>query len=132
MTHLRSTVGSLLIIVIVASAVVSTGCTSTRRIATTPGSDTAADFGKIRPGDTVEVWMRDGSRDRFKVDRVVGEALVSRAGERYERADMKELKQHRFSHLKTWPLIGGVVVGTLFIVAQVALDDLLGSYPGRQ
>ena len=128
MRHLRSSVGSLLIIAIVGSAVVSTGCTSMKPIAITPAPGTGA-FGGIRPGDTVVVEMKGGRRDRFKVARIDGEALVSPEGERYERVDMKQLKQQKFSHLKTWPLVGGIVLATLAVLAAIAFGGSTLGYP---
>ena len=91
-----------------------------RPIATAPGLDTQPPLEKFNPATQLWFEMKAGSRDRFKVARIDGEALVSHEGKRYERVDMKQLKQQKFSHLKTWPLVGGIVFVTLAVIAAIA------------
>jgi hypothetical protein len=88
------------------------------------------EFLDIRPGDRVSVEMTDGRRDRFKVHNIEGDVLISQGGQRYTRAEMLQLKRQRFSHGKTWSLVGAGVfaVFTLYAVAVAsALDDFWGT-----
>ncbi len=87
------------------------------------------EFLDIKPGDRVSVELTDGRRDRFKVQSVENDALISDRGERYARAEMRELKRQRFSHAKTWSLVGASVFAVVVIygiAVASAVDDLLG------
>jgi hypothetical protein len=87
------------------------------------------DFLDIKRGDRVSVEMTDGRRDRFKVQSVEGDALISQTGQRYTRVEMLQLKRKRFSHVKTWSLVGaGVFAG--FVWYEIALVNALNALWG--
>jgi hypothetical protein len=86
------------------------------------------EFLDIKPGDHVSVEMSDGRRDRFRVQSVEAGALIAEGGQRYTRAEMLQLKRKRFSHVKTWTLVGATVFAgfVLYGIAVVsAVDDIL-------
>ncbi len=77
------------------------------------------DYAAIKAGDHVEVEMRDGRRERFRVHSVETDVLVSPSGHRYARAEMVSLDRLQFSHAKTWPLVAGGIVGGVILVAGI-------------
>ena len=108
----------------------ATSCTSMRPVPAVSAPSAPKEFLDIKPGDRVSVELTDGRRDRFKVQRVEDDVLISERGERYARAEMLQLKHQRFSHAKTWSLVGASVVAVLVmygIAVASAVDDLLGT-----
>jgi hypothetical protein len=53
---------------------------------------------KIMAGDRVAVAMTDGRSGRFRVQSVDSEALISQTGERYVRAEMRQLRRASDNH----------------------------------
>jgi hypothetical protein len=86
------------------------------------------EFLDIKPGDRVSVEMTDGRRDSFKVQTVEGDVLISEGGQRYTRAEMRQLQHRRFSHIKTWSLVAGVSAG--FVFWGIAMASGLVDVPG--
>ena len=83
------------------------------------------EFLDIKPGDRISVEMTDGRRDHFQVQSVDGDALISERGQRYTRAEMLELKRKRFSHAKTWSLVGAGVFVAGFVLYGIAVASLI-------
>ena len=108
-------------------AVPAVGCTSMKTVhpATAP---TAAVFGPVRVGDTVVVQTHDGKRERFVVQQVDGNVIISPAGTRYAREDIARLQRRSFSGWKTGVLIGGGVFAVIVVVAAAAAAALGGIY----
>jgi hypothetical protein len=75
-----------------------------------------AAYTRIRPGDRVDVEMKDGRQERFRVKAADAVALDSPSGQRYARTEMSRLRRQGFSHAKTWPLVGA---GAFFLVVTV-------------
>ena len=122
-TYLLKVVATTLAILLTTS-----GCTSMRPVPAVDAPSAPTQYTVIEPGDRVAVVMKDGRRLRFTVRSVDGEALVSQTGERYPRAEMTQLRHRRFSHVKTWLLVGGVGFGLVVlygIAAVSAYDDFL-------
>ena len=108
------------------------GCTSMRPIRGANAPTAPQAYRNISPGDHLWVEMRDGRRVQFRVQRADDQAIIAENGERYPRAEILTLKQRRFSHVKTWSLVGGVGVGVVFVIAAlsaIVAGDLLGSGP---
>ena len=106
----------------------TSSCTSMRPIPAASAPTAPKEYLDIKPGDRVAVEMVDGRREQFRVLRVDSDALVADNGDRYVRAEMRQLSRQRFSHVKTWSLVGGVGFGLvlLWAVAVVsAYDDVL-------
>lgn len=82
----------------------SVGCTSMKTVRPVTGA-LAPPFGKVKAGDTVEVQTPDGDRVRFVVDQVDDDAIISREGVRYTRADIVQLKRKSFNFWTTALLI---------------------------
>jgi hypothetical protein len=104
----------------------TTSCTSMHPVHAVSAPFAPKEFLDIKPGDRVSVEMTDGRRDHFKVQSVEGDALTSQHGQRYARADMLKLERKRFSHVKTWSLVGtGVFAGFVLygIAVATALSD---------
>src|SRR5688500_1748635 len=84
----------------------SPGCTSLVTIA--PVTDPAAPpFGKLEPGDELELTLRDGRKIDVEIERIEGDSLLSEEGERYHRSEIVVLRHHQFSEWKTLLLAGG-------------------------
>ena len=106
----------------------TSSCTSMRPIRAASAPTAPKEYLDIKPGDRVALEMADGRRARFRVQRVDSDALVADNGERYARAEMRQLSRQRFSHVKTWSLVGGVAFGLVVlwgIAVASAVDDLL-------
>ena len=104
-------------------ATASTDCTSMKPIRL--NADPAAPpFGKVKAGDTVDVETRDGRRERFVVQQIDGDAIVSPSGLRYSSREITRLHRRSFSGWKTLALAGGVYVGAMVIVAALAVAAL--------
>ena len=106
----------------------TTSCTSMRPVPAVNAPSAPKEFLDIKPGDRVSIELTDGRREHFKVQSVEDDALVSERGQRYPRAEMVQLKRQRFSHAKTWSLVGASVFAVVVIygiAAASAIDDLL-------
>jgi hypothetical protein len=106
----------------------ATSCTSMHPVRAVSAPSAPKEFLDIKAGDRVSVEMTDGRRHRFKVQSVESDALISEGGERYTRAEMLQLKRKRFSHAKTWSLVGAGVFGVLVmygIAVASAIDEAL-------
>jgi hypothetical protein len=90
-------------------------------------------YAHIKPGDRVDVEMKDGRRETFRVQAADGVALHSPSGQRYARSDMSRLRRRSFSHAKTWPLVAGgaffVFLGIGIAVAGLPVATTLGAQP---
>src|SRR4051794_23263610 len=84
---------AVVVLTLIAVAFASTGCTSMRRIPLTTDPSALSGVHAVKAGDTVSVEMKDGRRERFRVDRIEGDALVSTRGMRYSRSDIVVLKR---------------------------------------
>lgn len=91
------------------------GCTALRPVQAIDAPAPPRTYLDIKVGDRVDVEMKDGRRERFRVASVDAEAVVSPSGQRYARTDMRRLERQRFSHARTWPLVA--VGGFLVLVA---------------
>jgi len=114
--HLPSSAGRLLLTIALTCALTTTGCTTVRTIS--PAGVPAA-VPHIRAGDTVIVRTTDDRRERFVVERVEGDTVVSTTGVRYARTVVVAVERRGFSPLRTTLLIAGLV-GAVFIVAAAA------------
>lgn len=127
--HKRMTAG----LVACCFAAASVGCTSMKTIhpkTIHPYSDPAAPtFGRLKAGDTVVLQTRDGRRERFVVQRVDGDAIVSPSGKRYTRGDIERLQRRSFSGTKTAFLIGGAV-SAAFVAYAMAVASALSTLGG--
>jgi len=106
----------------------ATSCTSMRPLPAVSAPTAPKEFLDIKPGDRVSVELADGRRENFKVQSVEDDALISEHGQRYPRAEMLQLKRKRFSHAKTWSLVGASVFAVVVmygIAVASAVDDLL-------
>ena len=126
-SRLTSTpVGFIAMILLV--TVSTSSCTSMHPIRSASAPIAPKEYLEIKPGDRVAVEMADGRRARFRVQRVDSDALIADNGERYVRAEMRQLSRQRFSHAKTWSLVGGIGFGVFLALAVAvasAVDDLL-------
>ncbi len=99
----------------------STGCSTMRPVAPVSAPTAPPAFRKIALGDTVAVQMRDGRRDKFQVAAIDGDTLVSKAGGRYQRADMVQLEHERIDRKRTWFLVGGIAAGLYLFLGIAAM-----------
>ena len=77
----------------------------------------------MQAGDTVRVILRDGASAQFKVHSVTPDAIIARAGTRFESSNITSVKRRAHSPNKT---AGLIVVGVLVIgrwAAAVASGD---------
>ena len=88
---------------------------------------TTAPFGKVKAGDTVEVEIRDGRRERFVVQQIEGDTIVSPTGARYTVAEITRLQRRSFSGIRT-ALVGGGVFAGVFVVIAAAAAAALASW----
>ena len=79
----------------------------------------AAPFGAITVGDTVSVRLTNGTRHRFVVAGITDDALISKDGSRYARADIVEAGHRRTSVIKTSFLAAALGVGGFFLLAFI-------------
>jgi len=107
---------------ILALVLVLAGCRTMRPIAVSGSAATTA-FAGIEIGDLVMVEMRDGTKHRFAVGRIEGEALVSDAGRRYPRSEMVKLRHETAP--KPAGLVGGIVAG-YGVLQTMAAKGFLG------
>ena len=104
------------------------GCTSMKPIRL--NADPAGPpFGKVKAGDTVELEARDGRHERFVVQQIDGDAIVSPTGTRYTVSEISRLQRRSFSSLRTTLLGGGVFAG-VYLVFAIAAVAALGSLMG--
>jgi len=97
-----------------ACAFAATGCTTSQSL----GQTQAASMTKIvKPGDTVECTLRDGSEFKFKVVSVEADTLVG-SEHRVPVKDVMYLRIKRFSAAKTLLLVAG------FALAGVAGESV--------
>ena len=101
-------------------AACTSGCTSMRPVRGVNAPTPPQGFVDIRPGDRVAVEMKDGRRERFRVQHVDGDALISPSGHRYGRAEMVQLSRQQLSHAKTLPLIAVTVFFGIGLTAMIA------------
>ena len=115
-------------LLVVLCANVSSGCTSMKRIH--PVTDAgAAPFGPVKAGDSVALQLRDGRKEKLKVQSLEGENLVATTGQRYSRGDIVELKRKSTSPLKTTLLIAGIAMAAYFaFVLAIVTDDDFGRW----
>jgi hypothetical protein len=83
-----------LTVAVAVACAVSTACTRTVKLATWPSEPV---FGNVKRGDLVEVTLKDGRIERFYVEIVETDALVSTRGARYERAEIAVLKRRGYA-----------------------------------
>ena len=123
-THQRL-VGCLLMSSLAATSI---GCTSMRTIppATEPAAPT---FGRVKAGDTVLVELRDGRRERFVVQRVDGDVIVSMDGVRYTRSDIARLQRQSFSLPRTALLVLGIYAAYMAVVIAVVYAKFFAALP---
>ncbi len=111
--------GALAASVLLIIAIVATGCRTMRPIDLN-SSNVPKAFAGIEIGDLVAVELRDGSKHRFEVRGIEGEALVSDVGRRYPCSEMVKL-QHESVHAgKTIGLVGSIVAGYAVLQTMVA------------
>jgi hypothetical protein len=96
---------------ILAIAIALNGCRTMRSIEPITGIEAPTTFANIEIGDLVAVEMKDGSKHRFEVKGIEGEALVSGVGKRYPRSEMAKLEHETIHPTKTLGLVGGIVAG---------------------
>ena len=101
----------------------TTGCTSMKTIRLN-ADPAASPFGTVKVGGTVEVATRDGRRERFVVQGIEGDAIVSPSGVRYTSSDIARLQRRSFSGWKTAGLVGGVYMGVFLVSAALAVAAL--------
>lgn len=94
-------------------ALVAAGCDTMRPIAITVAPQQAKPFGGLEIGDLVEVKLSDGTRHRFEVEAIEGDAIVSNTGRRYTRGEIAELARETLDGPKTASLVAGIVAGGL-------------------
>ena len=111
-------------VVLIFVLLLSTGCTSMRRIGVaTPNEPT---YGQVKPGDTVMVQKPDGERWRFVVEQIDGDAIIARGGTRFPRQDIVHLWRRSFSGPKTAGLIAGIA-GGLYVMIGIAIASAYDS-----
>ena len=96
------------------------GCTSMRPVRGINAPSAPQEFANIKPGDRVDVEMKDGRQERFQVQSINGDALVSPSGQRYARTEMVQLRRQQLSHAKTWPLVGVAVFFGAVLISAIA------------
>jgi hypothetical protein len=104
---------------------VVSSCTTLRKVPLTAGAPPVSSAG-IKPGDTVMITLRDGTRRELKVQQVEAEALTggTRSGAevaRFAFADMQTLEVRRVSFWKTTGAVGAtlVVIGAAILAAYI-------------
>ena len=122
MRSLTSSVAAVLI-----CAIVSTGCVTMRPIAITVAPQQARPFGKLEVGDLVQAELIDGTRHRFEVKAIEGDALVSNTGRRYTRGEIAQLARETFDGPKTASLVGGIVAGGLIFLKILDSINFFGT-----
>jgi hypothetical protein len=82
----------------------------------------ASPFGRLKAGDTVTVYTKDGKTDRFVVADVQEDTLVSVNGGRYHATEIAKIERKSFSVPKTVGLSIGVFCGAfvLWIASAIA------------
>jgi hypothetical protein len=89
--------------------VASTGCHSMRPVLPSGTTNAQRTFARIEIGDLVAVEMQDGSRHRFEVRGIEGDALVADSGRRYARGEMRKLEHEGVDAGKTVGLVTAIV-----------------------
>jgi hypothetical protein len=108
-------------------AIVSTGCVTMRPIPITGAPQQTRAFGKLDVGDLVQVQLTDGSRHRFEVKAIEGDAIVSNTGRRYTRGEIAQLARETFDGPKTGSLVGGIVAGGIIFLRILDSIDFFGT-----
>jgi len=72
------------------------------------GSDPAQWQAQLKPGDTVQVTLRDGSQKEFKLGAIESDAL-SGSGQRFAFADISQLARKQMDGTRTTLLVVGLV-----------------------
>src|SRR5712691_11757115 len=121
----QSIAATLLICIMVASCLASTGCTTVRVIPPT-GIGGAPSLSRIKRGDEVTVLTRDGQLSTFHVLIVENEALVADDHTRYERRDLVRLERRELSKAKTIGLAAGATAATLVLYLARAVASFFG------
>jgi hypothetical protein len=116
----RQIVASLLL----TSLALTTGCTSMKRIQTTPGPARPEALA-IRAGDTVELRLTDGRTTRFVVRAIEEDAIIGAGGERVPLSEIVVVKKKSFNGPKTALLVGGILAGVYVVLSAAAASLLL-------
>ena len=74
-------------------------------------------FAHVKQGDTVVVYSKGGSKDRFVVKEVSAEHIVSEGGTKYHKSEVMKLERKAFSWPKTIGLAAGVFLGAVALIA---------------
>jgi hypothetical protein len=99
-----------------------------RELRAVDGTIPTAAYTRIKPGDRVDVEMKDGRQERFRVKAADAVALDSPSGQRYARTEMSRLRRQEFSRAKTWPLVGGGAFILLLTVLGLTQGGLVAGY----
>ena len=106
--------------------VVSTvSCTSMKQVRLE--DPPAPPFGRVKAGDTVTVFTKDGRTNRFVVAEVVGREIVSKNGGRYDRDEVVKLERKSFNVTRSVLLGLGIYAG----VSLVVILYYVGSFSGK-
>ena len=98
---------------------VAAGCTTARAIPPA-AAQVPSPVPTVRVGDTAVVHTTAGRRERFVVDRIEGDTIVSTTGVRYARTVIVHVERRASRPLRTTFL----VLGAFAIVAAAALTAL--------
>ena len=122
MTLHKRVIASVLVCTVATAA---SGCTTMTTIkpASRPGAPL---FGRVKAGDTVKVRTRDGQNVRFVVQKVDGDALVSRDGKRYTRDDIAQLQRREPFAAGTVIVTAGIGLLWLALAAAASSEPWLG------
>lgn len=100
---------------VLACAIASTGCATMRpvQISVTPQTRT---FGPVDVGDLVQLTLTDGTRHRFAVNAIEGDAIVSDTGRRYARAEIVQLSRESVDARATIGLTAAIAAGSVIVL----------------
>ena|SRR5436190_16028013 len=97
---------------------IMTGCSSMYRVPLKSGMP-ALSVRQIRPGDTVRVTLRDGTRYEFEVRTFGPDAIVDTDGRTFPLKDVQMLEQRRLSNNKLALWWGVISAGTLLLMYAI-------------
>jgi hypothetical protein len=121
----RKSAASLLLVLTLGTA--STGCHTMRPVSHVGLPSTARPFAKIDIGDLVAVEMQDGSRHRFEVKGIEGDALVASSGRKYHHGEMVKLEHEAVDAGKTSGLVAGIVAGYAVVWKILSSIEFFGN-----
>jgi hypothetical protein len=107
-------------------AIVSTGCATMRPGAISVAPQTRP-FAGLNVGDLVQLQLTNGTRHRFEVKAIEGDAIVSDTGQRYARGEIAQLSRETVNGAKMGSLVGVIVAGSAIVLKVLESIQFFGN-----